>query len=415
MRPETRHSLVLIVGTGITTLLAITYNVYAGRVLGRVAYGDFVAVISLVALCHIALGPINGTVARFTAQYATENSLGKIRGLWREVSRRVVVYGLVCGVIALALAMPIASVLKLASPWSVVAGIAIIYTTLLVAVSRGALRGLQSFGGLNVNTITEAAVRLLAGVLLLHLWLRPAAGLSSYVLALLVAYFLSRWQLGRRWSGHPPRSVDGAAVRRFTLPLLVMAITSAGLQNVDMLLAKRFVSEADAGIYGAAFTLSRSMSALVTPFTTLLLPLITQLHTQRRRVAGTLLRTSSYFLILAAVLLILFALWPERIVVLLYDKAFASAGAILLPLTVTRLFGYLGHMIALALAAMDRFEFLWVYVGSLLVQIVLLAIWHESSAQIATISVYAQGGMLAAMILFQFLSWSTARPARDAK
>jgi len=393
--------MVLVIGTGVSTLLAITFNVYAGRVLGRVAYGHFVAVISVVALCHIALGPINGTVARFTAQYATENALGRVRGLWQEVSRRVTVYGLVCCTIALALALPIATVMRLDSPWSVVAGIAITYATLLVAVSRGTLRGLQSFGGLNANTITEAGVRLVAGVVLLSIWIEPAAGLSAYVIALITAHFLARLQLRRRWAGHPLRDVDGAAVRRFTLPLLVMSVASAGLQNIDMLLAKRFVTESEAGLYAAAFTISRTMSALVTPFATLLLPLVTQLHTEGRAVAGTLLRTSTYFLILASVPLTVFAVWPERVVVLLYEREFTSAGAILLPLTLTRLFGYLGHLIALAFAATNRFDFLWVYASGLLVQMVLLSVWHESPAQIAAVSVYTQGGTLAGMLLFQ--------------
>jgi len=392
---------VLVAGTGVTTGLALAYNVYAGRVLGRADYGDFAAVLSFVALCQIALGPINGTIARFAAQYATQSALGKVRALCREVIRRVAWWGLIGGVAAVAAAKPISSLLNLASPWSFVAGVAIIYVTLLLAVRRGAIRGLQAFGSFNVNTITEAGVRLIFGVMILAIWCHTVAGLSAYFVALVVAIVVSRVQLGRMWSGHEFERIDGAAIKRFTGPLLLMAITTAGLQNMDMLLAKHYAADADAGgIYGAAFNLSRAVSALVTPFSTFLLPLITQLHTEGRRIRGTLMRSCAYFLLLAACLVLLFAIWPERIVVLLFGKEFAAAGLLLLPLTLTRLFGYLCHLIALAFAATDRFQFLWIYITGLLAQTALLLAWHGSSAQIAGISLMSQGAIFLALLIY---------------
>ncbi len=412
MRPETRHSVVLVVGTGITAVLALVYNIYAGRALGRAAYGDFAAVLSFVALCHIALGPINGTIARFTAQYATESALGKVRALCREVSRRVALWGLIGGALAVAAAKPISSLLNLASPWSFVAGVAVIYVILLLAVTRGAIRGLQAFGSLNINTITEAGVRLIFGVAILAIWCHTVSGLSAYFVALVVAIVVSRVQLRRMWSGHELERIDGAAIKRFTGPLLLMAITTAGLQNVDMLLAKHYAVDADAGgIYGAAFNLSRAVSALVTPFTTFLLPLIAQLHTEGRRIRGTVVRSCGYFLILASGLVVLFAIWPERIVVLLFGEQFAAAGLLLLPLTLTRLFGYLCHLIALAFAATNRFGFLRIYMPGLFVQTALLLVWHESSAQIARISLMTQGAIFIALLIY-VITVGFSRPGR---
>jgi len=401
--------MVLVAGTGITTVLALAYNVYAGRVLGRVDYGDFAAVLSAVALCQIALGPINGTVARFAAQYATTGALGRVRSLWREVNRRVAKYALLGVAVGAVAAVPLASLLRLSSVWSVILGVAIVYVTLMLAVSRGALRGLQAFGPLNVNTITEAAVRLAAGVMLLTFWCHTTVGLSAYLVALVVVLVLARAQLARLWSGFDFERVDGAAVRRFTGPLLVMTITAAGIRNMDMLAAKRFVLEADAGLYAAAFTLSRTVSGLVTPFTTFLLPLLTQLHTAGHGTRGTLFRTCGYFLLLAAVPVALFAIWPERIVRLLYSSEFATAGALLLPLTLTRLFTFLSHMIALAFAATDSFRFLWVYVTGMVVEFLILLIWHESTAQIANISLITQGATFIALLVFLIISEAAPR------
>lgn len=404
MRPETRHSLVLTVGTGATTALAIAYSVYAGRLLGKAPYGEFVAVLSLVALCHLSLGPINGTVARFSAQYAGEGSLGRARTLWRYMTWRIAKYGLIASLVVVVAAVPLASWLRLSSAWSFVIGVAIIYVTVVLAVSRGALRGLQAFGALSVNTVTESALRLLAGVVLLGVWCQTASGLTAYLVALVVVLFVARAQLSRIWGGHAYEHIDGAPIRRFAGPLLIMTVASAALQNIDMLFAKRFLAETDAGLYAAAFTLSRTMSALVTPFTTLLLPVLTTMHGEGRRLGGTFARTCGYFLLLASVPVALFAVWPEQIVTLLYQDEYAGAGALLLPLTLMRLFGFLCHLIALAFAATNSFRFLWIYVGGLVVQLVLLLIWHESGARIAQVGLVTQGGILAALAMFQLRS-----------
>ena len=86
MRKETKHTFSLLAGTGITAAFSLAYMVFAARTLGPAVSADFFAVIALVALCQVALGPINGTVARFSAAYADD--YGKIRTLCREIAKR---------------------------------------------------------------------------------------------------------------------------------------------------------------------------------------------------------------------------------------------------------------------------------------------------------------------------------------
>ena len=174
-----------------------------------------------------------------------------------------------------------------------------------------------------------------------------------------------------------------------------MMIISAGFQNIDMLMVKHYFAGTDAGIYGAAFVLARSMGALVTPFTTLMLPLLTTLHEQGKRIAATFARVSVYFLGLATIPVVLFWLWPDEIIAALYGHQFAGAGSLLLLITVVRLLGYLGHMIALAGAATNSFRFLYAYAPALAAQTAALCIWHESLLQIALIMLVGQAATLA--------------------
>jgi len=410
MRPETRHSIVLTGGVGLTAALAVLYTVYAGRLLGPAGYADFTAAVSLVAMCYIALGPINGTVARFTAQYAHHDQYGKVLTLAREVTRRVAWYGLLGIGAGLLVVRPLTQVLRFESGRTLLVAYGLIYLTLLLNVPRGVLRGVQRFGQLNVNTVAEAGVRLGSGVVLLHLLRTAVAGLFAYVVGLAVALAASVFQLRRIWRGHAPQALDGAEVRRFTGPMFVMMLTAAAFQHADMLFVKHYFAASVAGVYGAAFTLARSITVLFTPFQTLALPLLTTLYEQGEGRSGSFLRVSGYFLALAVGPVLLFWLWAEPIVVAFYGADFRGGAAYLLGITAARIAGFLAELIALLHITRGSFRFLYIYLSGLLVEMIALLVWHGTLATVVRVMLLAQTATVAALVLHLALG-ARGRPA----
>lgn len=394
MRSETRHSITLVAGTGVTAVLSLVFTAYVARVLGAEGSADFFAALSLFAVLQLGFGPINGTVARFTAQYAADGAHGKVIVLAREVTRRVARYGVIGLVIGLVTVKPLAVFLNFQSVVPIIVAFVLLLVTLLLSVSRGVLRGLQDFGQYALNTVAEAAVRLITG-LLVFLAVRSVVGaLVAYVLAAVFAVGLSRVQLGRLLGGHEPRDVDGAAVRRFTGPMFVMLLVTAGFQNIDMLAVKHYLLDAEAGVYGAAFKLAGVLGVLVTPFSTVLLPMLTSLAKDGRAGMATLGRLSSYFLLLAAPPVLVFWLWPEQIIRFVYASEFAGGAPLLPGLACLRLVGYLCHMVALAGAAGGRFGFLYAYVGALVAQVAGLVLWHESATTVVSVLLAVQTAAL---------------------
>ena len=385
MRTETRNTAILVVGSGIAALLALVYSVYAGRALGRAEYGVFATAVSLIAWVHIALGPINGVVARFTAQYAAEGTPGKIRTLAREVAVRVAKFGLVGLIVGAAISRPLADFWQVDGVGPLLVAFGTIYVTLLLSVARGVLRGVQSFWHYSVNIISEGLGRLLVGVLLLSLVWGATSALGAYLVALLITLVLSRYQLRRVWGACEAESLDGKAVRAFTVPMFIMMFISAGFQNIDMLFVKHHFPVAEAGMYGAAFVWARVIATLVTPFTTQILPLMTTLHTRKEALTAPFFRMCGCFLLLAAVPMAAFWLCPERVILWSFGEEYTGAASLLFVLAAARLIGYLSHMIALVGVATDRFRFLYVYVPGLVIQVLALAAWGDPLSRVVTI------------------------------
>ncbi len=400
MRTETRHSLILVVGTGTTALLSMVYSVYAGRMLGPADYADFTAAISLIVLFSLALGPINGIVTRFTAQFASRGEYGKIRTLSREISKRVALFGLIGVLIGLLAVRPLAGVLQFNSPIPLIMAYGLTYLSLLLNVPRGVLRGVQAFGKYSVNTVLEATIRLIAGIVLLQCICGVVSGLSAYLIALTGILVFARFQMRSIWRGHAAESVDGSAIRRFTAPMFVLALCGASFQNIDMLFVKHYFAPADAGHYGAAFTLTRTIGMLVTPFGLLLLPVIAGLYDRGQPIAAPFARICSYFLLLVTGPLLLFWLWPDKIIVLLYGSEYEAAAPLLGLLATARLAGYLAALLELTQSAMNNFRFLYIHVFTLAAEALALMIWHDSLQMIVGVVFVIQGLRLVTMVVF---------------
>lgn len=414
MRAETRHSAVLVSGAGVTAVISMIYVVFAGRVLGPASYAEFVAAISFVHLSMIAFGPINATVARFTAQYASRGEYGKVLFLTRAVWRRISVYGLLGLAVGLVVFQPVRTVLRFESAWPLLVAYAMVYLHILLNVPRGVLRGAHRFGSYNINIVIESGTRLVFGVILLTLFCNASVGLSAYVAGLIVVLFVSRVQLRSIWHGHEAQRVDVAAVKRFTVPMSITMFTSAAFQNMDMLFVKHYFEASEAGVYGAATRLAGSIVVLVTPFSVLLLPMLTAMYEQGRGVAGTFLRLCGYFLLLAAGPIVLFWLWPERVMLLLYGEAYVESAPFLLPLAGALVMGSLSALISQAFVSRNSFRFLVVYLPGMAAQVACLCVWHDSLQTVVTVVLAAQGCTLVMMAAYLIFDTSRRRNSSGA-
>ncbi|MCH7719387.1 MAG: oligosaccharide flippase family protein [Planctomycetes bacterium] len=411
MREEARHSTVLIVGTGASALLSIAYRCYAGRVLGPDDFSDFGFTVTFILFCCAALGPINGTVARFTAQFAARGEYGKILTLSRGISRRVVGIGVVGLLVGLLVAGPLANFLNLHSPALLPLAYVTILLTLWLSVARGTLRGLQRFDALNRNAVAEAASRLVIGIVVLSLLVTPAAGISAFLVAVGLVLVLARVQLSGLFRDHAPCPLDASAVKRFAVPMFAFSLAKGGLEHVDVLMVKQFLPATAAGQFVAAANLSLIIGVLVTPFATLALPLITSLEERGRRIMPTFLRICAYFLVLAAVPVLACWLEPEWILVTSFGSEYRAAAPWLGPLVLARLATYLSVLICLQFLARNDFRFIPVYLLGFAIEVGALFIWHDSAATIAWVVLASQTVCLAGMLVSLVLS-RTRRTSR---
>lgn len=383
MRDELRHTLTLAFGTGISSFLRIAYVVYAARVLGPAAYADFYAVLAFVFLFAAGMAPIAGTVSRFTSLYLARSDLGALSGLLRfaraQIWRIVAILVIVSPVVVLALERQLALDSRLLSCLAA----AVLPLALLLDLPRGLLRGALRFTEFSVNISVEAVIRLGLSVVLLARAATAEAAMLAYLIAALLAWPFGELQVRSIGRGAKPDSADGRMLRRFGANLFIVAFIGAALQNIDVLVARGFFPDLEAGLYSAASSLARVVGLIYLPFGVQLLPVLTARLADGRGSNRALAAIMSAFGALALLAVAIISLSGEWVLGLLFGADYLAARPLIAPLGAAMVFALLSILLGQAFTAMSSFKFIPFYLGGLVVEMGILWWTRTSPANLA--------------------------------
>lgn len=407
-RPDLPQVAEVVASAGIAALLTMGYIVVVGRVVGPAEYADFAASLSLIYFIGVALSPLGPAVSRLCARFTARGEHEAVAALRRQVILRIAAPAVLVAIVGIAASPLLARTLRFRSfvPLSLVFAVVVVFAVL--SVDRGVVQGLLAFRVHNVNIVLEALARWTFVLLVFLGWRSAGAGIASYLAAMIVAEAMLALWCQRRWIASDAE-VNWKEVRRVTMPLAVLMIAIATMQNVDMLVVKHYFTPVESGAYGAATALVRAIGIVFVPLYVMLTPILTALHESGRPVHGATLRFGAIFLGLSIVPVIVFALWPEAIVTALYGPAFRAAAPLLAPLAGVAIAMYVSVMFAQALITLERNLFLVAFSVLAVAQIAALVMFHDTFREVLNALYAVQGAGLVIVAAFFVFSWRVPR------
>ena len=280
-----------------------------------------------------------------------------------------------------ALAVPTAAFLHLRSPWPVIwLGLAVA-AFWHVAVPRGALQGTQRFSALSANLAVELTAR--TGFLALLLWLGfSVTGAMAAILAgCAIAYAFGVYALRDTLSEH------GESVRLRTM--FIFSLTAAAgtlgillLYNMDVVLAKHYLNDHDAGIYGGLNKIGTILYFGTMSVSQVIFPRVVEAVATNGRPGRLLLLSAGLLCTLGAGALLVFAVAARLLVLVLYGAGFEDAipyvflvGLIGLGLSLSNL------LVQFLMAVHDR-VFVPILAGACVLEAVLIVAFHNAVGQV---------------------------------
>jgi O-antigen/teichoic acid export membrane protein len=373
-----RQSSLALMGQLGAAVFAYLFSVLAARRLGPVEFGVLGTAAVIVLTLNQITAPLALVVTNAVARFVASGHPGKLRHFVALVQRAMLVALAGLTVAGVLVASPLSAALRIPMLTAVLA-VLWFGVGLEIILWRAVQQGFQAYAAFAFNLILEAAVRLLIGWLLLNAGLGANGAVAAYgaaaLFSVLVAYAPLRARLN---AAQPDADVDMHSALRFSAQAFVMTVCYALLTNADFLAVKRFLPEAQAGVYAVLQMFGKLAFTGFSALYTVMFSAVSHDHAQRHDTWPLFRLTLGLILVLGLVGIGLVQVFATPLIVWTVGADYLEATPVLT--------GYLVATVLLALLVTTNTFYLarresafirWLVAGAGLL-IVLLVVNHNS-------------------------------------
>jgi len=387
-----RQNLILFFGGLVAGVGGFVYHAIAGRVLGPEVYSQ---VAFLIAVYAIGTGPaliIVVVLARYTAMLSARGDPG-VRSLLARTIRLIAIPCLVLILLTTLLAHPIARYGHVGSSIPILVlgfSIALVWQ---VAIPRGILQGLQLFTSLSLNLSVELIVRTAVVFLLLKAGYAVSGAMAAAFIGLVFAFFLGLWSLRDHFRRGQSR-VYLRVMANFSLTASVGIIGVLILYNQDVILAKHYLTDHDAGIYGGLNKIGTILYFLTLSVSQVLFPRVVEAVAKEQSPGRILLSSAGILTALGACALLVFAVAPGLVVGILFGPSFRDAIPLVFPVGLIGLSLSLDNLLVQFFMAVHDRVFIPILAVGVVAEAGLIVLFHAHVGQVVLDVLAALIGLL---------------------
>ncbi len=334
-RSESAQPALLAGATIVQQLLGVVFTVAFTRILGTGGYGSLAALVNLTVILLVPGSALQVAAAR----EGTLGRLGRGGDLAATLDRwtRHVLAGVAAVAVVSALARePLAALVNVEQEWAAAAVPVAAALWLLLCVQRGLLQAARAYKPVAASILAEGVARIAAALVLAGVGLGVTGAYLGVLAGFACAAVALHRALRRRLGAPAPRASRhslSALLRRAAVPIGGLVLV-AGLQNVDVIMARHALDDDAAGVYAAATVAAKAIVWVAIGIGLWVLPEATRRAAADLDPRPVLLRALALVGLLAVPALAIFATVPGLLLEVAFGPDYRSGDGILLPLGV---------------------------------------------------------------------------------
>ena len=388
---------VMVVLTTSASIANYGSNLVFSRLLEPARYGDLTALLALVVVLAVPTGAAQTIIAERVAVLGTERRVDDMRYFVRHAFAHVVTITVAASVVYAASIPLVTSALGLEGYGPAIALLPLLVASFLVPVALGVLQGLDRFVVLGFVTLFIAVSRTLFGVPLVELTGGAGGALAAQALGSVIALAGVAWVL-RRYLLRRGTGAATTGVRRRPNARTAAAgaafVAFALLSNLDIVLAKLFLSRHDVGMYAALSTVGKVVLFLPAAIAVVMVPNAARARHTTGSSAQVLRIAASLVVLTTALAAIPAALSPRLVIAAMFGSQYADARPGVLPIVCAGAgLALLYLLVVYSVAIQDR-RWVALLAAGVVFQIAGISMFHDSPTEIATVQAVVMLGLL---------------------
>jgi len=379
---------IMFVATSLTNLLAYIFNILMGRMLSPASFGILISLQAMLVILTIAGNGMQTIVAKYASYFDAVGQHGRANRVMTYSLQGVILFAGFITLVIVLVRSPLAHFLQIASPVAVIVLALALIPTMVASIIYGFLQGLERFGVLGTLQVSVGILRIILGILFVYIGFDTVGAIaalpaSAGIIALLALFLLRAFLRGTR----EQEEFDGKEIFFYSSYVIITLTCFAILTNMDLIVVKHFFSPARAGQYAAAATLGKIIFFFPLAVARVFFPKSSRRHALDQDTTNLVRLSLLAVAVPSGLLTLAYFLWPSLILRLVLGDQYAVTGPLIGVLGVAMtLYGLINIWLNYYLSV-NQMSFLYMVSAGVLLQLVLLARFHSSLLQVATVLV----------------------------
>lgn len=381
-----RQSALLLLVFSLLNASNYAFHVVISRLLGPSAYGALAALLAVVLILSVPFAVLQTALANKTATLRAQGRGHEIPALAADAMKTVVPFAWAAGAVVLLVVAPLLSIFLHVGIVPAMLLAPYVVASVPLSVAYGVLQGELRFKALAALILVGVAMRFALGVTLVGIGLGVSGALLGTVLAVALAVPLAVHLI------HVDRAARRGAKRIFQslradVGTALWGLTSFWvLAEVDIALARHYLSPEDAGYYSSAGLMARAPLFVAAAVGVVAFPRFVAARAADTSLRRWLRISVAATIVIGGLSVIGLVLLREPLVSLAFGRSFLP-GASLLPVLATAMaFVAVVSVLVYFHIAMASRAYL-ITVAGVIAEILLVAAFHESGREIAAVTV----------------------------
>lgn len=320
-------SVIMIIGSTIANAINYLYHLIVGRLLGPSSYGELVSLISLSGLLSVLPASISLVIVKYVS---ASRDIRDQTALISWLKIRAFQLSVIFFVLVVLITPVIGSFLHISNlSYILIVGFTFIFS-LPAFYNRSILQGLLKFKEATVSILFENSTRFAVSVLLIFLGFKVSGAIWGLAVSAAVGWYIADIYLKTYNSKNPKVSSNIKSVILYSIPVVIQSIALMSLYSTDLILVKHFFSAYDAGIYAALSTLGKIIIFGTGPIGAVMFPLVSQRKSKGQGYKKIFIYSLLLTLAFTSFVLIIYWLFPQFTINLLYGGAYLEAAPFLI-------------------------------------------------------------------------------------
>ena len=372
---------------------------FLGRSLEINDYGTFNALLAFFNVISVPSAVISLSLIKIVSEIKANNDFKLLTSLFWKITGFMLFIGLVLLVVVNINKDFIAAYFKISESSYILLIGACILINFVLMVPAAYLQGLLRFKAYGIFNAASGLIRFAITVALVMLGYKLNGALASIFLSEVIALGLSILLLRKNLRRYEKLDINPFIKKMllFTAPVLFVNLSMMALNNLDMVLAKKFLEESVVGYYASVVTVGKVLLFGAGTVSVIMFPQISELVTKKVNCIPAFKKLLVIQLALIIAGIGFFTLFSKFIVLFMFGERFLPAVPYVPKFSIFMGLYVLINFLTMFFLAIDFKRIIIYQVPAVIGQFILLNIYNKSIDEIINVNIFVSTCLLLAL------------------